>query len=223
VAEANQLEIAQSEIDSVYKTVMDSLSPTQQEALRQEEREWIKWRDAEADRIARSTSEGGSAYRLDRLNATIRLVKQRTEYLRQYRPKEVFEGQSVGYIEPSIGSTMRKMILDTVRGPAEEHLGQNLKFKVNRLRVSGAWAFFTGEAIRPDGAKIDYLKSKAYRNDPEGARNDMEAGALYGGVDALLRMDGERWKIVNLTFDAGDVYWLNFPQKFGCPEILFPQ
>jgi hypothetical protein len=85
--EAKILERAHSEIDEVYKTVMASLAPSQQEALRQEEREWIKWRDAEADRIARTTSEGGSAYRVDRLNAMIDLVKKRTEYLRQYKAK----------------------------------------------------------------------------------------------------------------------------------------
>ncbi|HCN75604.1 MAG TPA: hypothetical protein DIT13_00240 [Verrucomicrobiales bacterium] len=74
--ESKLLERAHAEIDHVYKTVMDTLIPAQQESLRQEEREWISWRDAEADRIARRTSVGGSAYRVDRLNAMIDLVKK---------------------------------------------------------------------------------------------------------------------------------------------------
>jgi uncharacterized protein YecT (DUF1311 family) len=36
---------------------MSTLNPQQQKALREEERVWVKWRDAEADHIARSTSE----------------------------------------------------------------------------------------------------------------------------------------------------------------------
>lgn len=92
--ETKSLEYANAEIDRVYKALLATLNPAQQESLRQEEREWIKWRDAEADKIARSTSVGGSAYRLDRLNAMIRLVHQRTAYLRRYHSDPVRQPSS---------------------------------------------------------------------------------------------------------------------------------
>lgn len=76
---------ANAEINRVYKHLMSTLDPQQQKVLREEERAWIKWRDAEADRIARSTSSGGSAYRVDYLDAMLNLIKQRTAILKDYR------------------------------------------------------------------------------------------------------------------------------------------
>jgi len=78
------LEQAHAEIDRVYKAKMAMLNPAQQEILRKEERKWIKWRDAEAERIAQMTSTDGRADFVDYLEAMIHLVKQRTEYLRLY-------------------------------------------------------------------------------------------------------------------------------------------
>ena len=84
--ESATLERAHEQIGVVYKRVMSTLTLQQQELLRREQREWIKWRDEEADRTARRTSVGGSAYRIDFLNAMIGLVRQRTDYLNRYSP-----------------------------------------------------------------------------------------------------------------------------------------
>ena len=85
--ESQQLDQAHAEIDQVYKALLNSLNPAQQVVLRNEEREWIKRRDSEAERIAHQTSIGGSAFRVDYLNAMISLVRQRTQYLRNYKPQ----------------------------------------------------------------------------------------------------------------------------------------
>lgn len=79
------LDQAHAEIDQVYKALLNSLNTAQQEVLRKEEREWIKWRDSEAERIAHKSSIGGSAYRVDYLNAMTGLVRKRTQYLRNYK------------------------------------------------------------------------------------------------------------------------------------------
>ena len=50
-----------------------------------EQRAWIKWRDAEADIIARvGGAIGGSALRVDYANAQTKLIKERNEVLRGY-------------------------------------------------------------------------------------------------------------------------------------------
>ena len=136
-AEAKALDRAHSEIDEVYKTVMASLAPIQQEALRQEEREWIKWRDAEADRIARTTSEGGSAYRVDRLNAMIDLVKKRTEYLRQYKAK-VSSNASDGQQADTAKKTLQQQPTKTGFDPRLE--AKLLNLCLDFYHSKGEWA-----------------------------------------------------------------------------------
>lgn len=50
-------------------------------------------------------------------------------------------GDSAPYATPAVGSALRKQLMDTLRIPAEEHLGQAVVFKVSALRVMGDWAF----------------------------------------------------------------------------------
>src|SRR4051794_26814560 len=76
---------ANAEIDKVYKQLMGKLDAEQQKSLKEAQRAWITWRDAEAEAIARlGGSIGGSALRVDYLNAQAKLIKQRTEVLRGY-------------------------------------------------------------------------------------------------------------------------------------------
>jgi uncharacterized protein YecT (DUF1311 family) len=76
---------ANAEIDKVYKQLMSKLDEQQQKSLKEAQRAWIKWRDSEADFIARlGGAVGGSALRVDYANAQTRLIKQRTEVLRGY-------------------------------------------------------------------------------------------------------------------------------------------
>lgn len=83
--ETRDLERAQAEIDEVYKKVMSKLAPEKQKRLRDEERQWIIARDREAARIAREGgAEGGSAYRVDYLEALAKLVRARTAVLKGY-------------------------------------------------------------------------------------------------------------------------------------------
>jgi len=124
------------------------------------------------------------------------------------------------YSTPAVGSPLRKQLMDTIRIPAEEHLGQAVVFKVSALRVMGDWVFFLGTAIQPNGNAVDFRKSKAYRENPRETKSELEAGVLYGGVDALLKREGNRWRIVAITYDASDVHWLDYDQKFGAPHRL---
>jgi uncharacterized protein YecT (DUF1311 family) len=76
---------ANAEIDRVYKQLLGKLDAEQQKSLKEAQRAWIKWRDAEADAIARlGGAVGGSALRVDYANAQAKLIKERTEVLRGY-------------------------------------------------------------------------------------------------------------------------------------------
>jgi uncharacterized protein YecT (DUF1311 family) len=76
---------ANGELDKVYKQLMAKLDPEQQKSLKEAQRAWIKWRDAEADTIARvGGAVGGSALRVDYANAQQKLIKERTDVLRAY-------------------------------------------------------------------------------------------------------------------------------------------
>ena len=129
-------------------------------------------------------------------------------------------GERAAYSTPPVGSALRKQLMDTIRIPTEEHLGQAVIFKVSALRVTDTWAFLLGTAVRPDGSTVDFRKSKAFRNNPRETKEEMEAGILYGGVDALLKREGNHWRIVAITYDASDVHWLDYDQRFGAPHRL---
>jgi uncharacterized protein YecT (DUF1311 family) len=76
---------ANGELDKVYKQLMAKLDAEQQKSLKEAQRAWIKWRDAEADIIARvGGAVGGSAMRVDYANAQAKLIKERLEVLRGY-------------------------------------------------------------------------------------------------------------------------------------------
>jgi uncharacterized protein YecT (DUF1311 family) len=76
---------ANAEIDKVYKELMSKLDAEQQKSLKEAQRAWIKWRDAEADIIARvGGAVGGSALRVDYAAAQEKLIRQRTAVLTGY-------------------------------------------------------------------------------------------------------------------------------------------
>ena len=129
-------------------------------------------------------------------------------------------GERTDYATPGTGSALRKQLLDTIRVPTEEHLGQSVVFKVNTLRATAIWAFFVGEAIQPNGKPIDYRKSKEFKEDRKATQIGLDAGVLYGGVDALLKKEGTKWKVIAVTFDATDVHWLDYDKRFGVPQTL---
>jgi uncharacterized protein YecT (DUF1311 family) len=76
---------ANAELDKVYKQLMSKLDEAQQKSLKEAQRAWIKWRDAEADTIARvGGAIGGSALRVDYAKAQEKLIKERAEVLKGY-------------------------------------------------------------------------------------------------------------------------------------------
>ncbi|CAN5178036.1 hypothetical protein BH20VER2_BH20VER2_00370 [soil metagenome] len=83
--EAAAVDRANATIDRVYQQLMQKLDAQGQKSLKEAQRAWIKWRDAEADLIARvGGAVGGSGFRVDFSNALTQLIQQRTEVLQGY-------------------------------------------------------------------------------------------------------------------------------------------
>src|SRR6266853_1546235 len=83
--EAAAVEEANMQIDAVYKQLMNKLDNEGRKSLKDAQRSWIKWRDNEALLIARvGGAVGGSALRMDYLTAQVKLIRERTEVLREY-------------------------------------------------------------------------------------------------------------------------------------------
>ena len=80
------VERANASIDVVYGQLRNKLEPEERKRLQEAQRTWIKWRDAEADLIARLGGGigHGSGFRVDFANAQTKLIKERTEVLKKY-------------------------------------------------------------------------------------------------------------------------------------------
>jgi uncharacterized protein YecT (DUF1311 family) len=78
--EAAAVDRANAAIEKVYDQLLSKLEPEQQKSLKEAQRAWIKWRDAEADLIARlGGAIAGSAFRVDYANAQAKLIQERPE------------------------------------------------------------------------------------------------------------------------------------------------
>jgi uncharacterized protein YecT (DUF1311 family) len=74
---------ANKTLDGVYHNLMAKGDEKEQASLREAQRAWIKWRDAEAMYIARHGGAiGGSALRVDYINAQLKLIKERIAVLK---------------------------------------------------------------------------------------------------------------------------------------------
>jgi hypothetical protein len=130
--------------------------------------------------------------------------------------------EAADYTTPKSGSELRKEILEAVRAPAEKYFGEHVLFTVEELRVADGFAFLHGRATQPNGKPIDYAQAPQYKADPQARKDLKRTGVLYGGVTALLKMKNKRWIVLEVTYDTGDVDWLEYNQKHGAPNSILP-
>jgi len=79
---------ADAALNGTYKKIIASLSPGDQRALRQEQRDWLRKRDPECKEKVKD-SEGGSMWQLEFFDCLQSATKRRTEELAQWRPAGV--------------------------------------------------------------------------------------------------------------------------------------
>jgi hypothetical protein len=111
---------------------------------------------------------------------------------------------------PSAGSAQRRAILDALRPAIERRLGGNVEFVVNRIRVVNGWALVIAEPQRRGGGRIN----------PRQYFSADDLQAMDGlTINAVLRYQGGRWRLVDHAIGPTDVWYCNpaFPRALtGC-------
>lgn len=83
--EQAEVDRANTVLDGVYRDLMSKADAEEQRWLREAQRAWIKWRDAEANYIARhGGAVGGSGMRVDYAVAELKLINERIAVLKKY-------------------------------------------------------------------------------------------------------------------------------------------
>ena len=99
--------------------------------------------------------------------------------------------------EPTVGSSLRKAVLDGLRPAVERRLGPNVEFKVALIRVQDGWAFVVADPQRRGGRPIDGNKIFGeHFGNMDGLR-----------VDAVLRLRRGRWVVADHAIGATDVWY----------------
>lgn len=104
--------------------------------------------------------------------------------------------------EPARGTQERKDLMNAIRPLVEARVSPPVEFVINRLRVSGNWAFAIVSPQRPGGRPIDLSRS-ALREQAE----YMDGITTY----ALLVRAYGRWNIVDYAIGPTDVFWSGDP------------
>lgn len=102
----------------------------------------------------------------------------------------------------------RKAILDALRAPVQQELAQPVEFAVERIVVSGAWAFVIATPQGREGAEIAWEKTVC-----EG-----DVSHLVGG---LLRSQDGAWTVQALALCPTDVAWATWADEHKAPAELF--
>ena len=108
-------------------------------------------------------------------------------------------------------SPERKAVLGALRPAIEAKLGPNVEFVVAVMRVEDSWAFVVADPQRKGGKPIDGWRIFGEHFDNmDGLR-----------LEAILRKQGGRWKVVDYGIGATDVWYCDVgPRRlkrgYGC-------
>lgn len=109
---------------------------------------------------------------------------------------------------PGKGSE-RTAILDALREPVSQALGSEIEFVVDKIVVSGDWAFVIATPQVPGGRAIDWESTQACSGD---------VSHLAGG---LMMRNAQGWDLIAHALCPTDVAWATWPDEYGAPAELF--
>ncbi len=98
----------------------------------------------------------------------------------------------------------RTKILDIVRASLYQGYRQEFIFVVNRLNLSGGYAWFEGEAQRKDGRPV---RLEDYED--------------CCHVEALLKKSNGKWYLVEIGAFSTDVWYEDLMRNSGAPKAIF--
>jgi hypothetical protein len=115
---------------------------------------------------------------------------------------------------PTKDSAERKAIMDALRIRVEKQLKKKTIFEVSHLKVQNNHAFLMGTPKKADGSKMDY------RDTP--FQEAIKAGAFDDGIVALLKKNGDKWRVVQYVIGATDVPYVTWAKDYKAPKAIFP-
>jgi hypothetical protein len=118
-----------------------------------------------------------------------------------------------GAYEPGRGTTERAELMNTIRPLVEVRVGPPVEFVIERLQVSGGWAFAIVAPQRPGGEAIDMART-VYREQVD----YMDGLQTY----VLMHQAYGRWNVVDFAVGPTDVFWDGDPLYSQVPHGLLP-
>ena len=118
-----------------------------------------------------------------------------------------------GPYTPEQGSVERQSVMDTIRPLVERDLSQQVVFRVSRLSVQNGWAFMIATPQQPDGRAVDFSRTRFRRAYEQGMFSDV--------VIALVRRQGNRWRVVRYVLGPTDVPYEDWPRRYRAPRAIF--
>lgn len=108
---------------------------------------------------------------------------------------------------------IRRVLLDALRPTIERDLGQKVIFVVDELRLQGDAAFAMVRPRQPDGAGIDFTRTRYAA--------DIREGVFDGErTAALLRRRNGVWRVLEFVIGPTDLAWEAWPQQYGVSRQL---
>lgn len=115
---------------------------------------------------------------------------------------------------PAKSSKERAAILNALRVPVERELKQKIQFSVAHFKISGNWAFLSGDPQNSRGGKPNY-KGTEYQE-------AIDADMFDNNFFALLRKSGGKWRVVKYLIGCTDVCYATWWKEHKTPKAVFP-
>lgn len=106
-----------------------------------------------------------------------------------------------------------KQISDGLRMVVEKELKKPVLFRIDTLKAQGKWAFLLGMPLQKSGKPMNYQGTPYQEFIADDTFDDW--------ICALLRKEGNQWKVVTYVIGATDVPYANWAQTYHAPPELF--
>ena len=90
---------------------------------------------------------------------------------------------------------------------------EQLKLAPENIRYDGDWAFMQARLRDAADKRFDYAGTALHKAAQAGAMSDL--------CVALLRRDGQAWKLIDIAVGPSDVAWEDWAGRHHAPEVLF--
>jgi hypothetical protein len=104
--------------------------------------------------------------------------------------------------------------MSALRVPVEKELKQKIQFSVEHFKVSGNWAFLSGEPQSMSGGRPNYKRTEY--------QEAIDADMFDNNFFALLKKTGGKWKVVTYAIGCTDVCFLEWWREYKAPKAIFP-